>query len=146
MTTNVVYLPREFFRREQNCREKEEDILDSLSRRLRELNLGLPVGPMVTQTQRLTFLRQIRGEFPDVFESVVREREVIASMSKTGARILSENLERAFLQVAPGFAWSKQSNIYHESRCSVVATISPANLQTGTTPPVGKTLHKDCPK
>jgi hypothetical protein len=47
---------------------------------------------------------------------------------------------------APGFAWSKQSNLYHDSRCRFVATISPANLQTGTTPPPGKTLHKDCPK
>ena len=44
------------------------------------------------------------------------------------------------------FAWSKKSNIYHDSRCRFVANISPANLQTGTTPPPGKTLHKDCPK
>jgi hypothetical protein len=27
-----------------------------------------------------------------------------------------------------------------------VAKISPANLQAGTMPPPGKTLHKDCPK
>jgi beta-lactamase superfamily II metal-dependent hydrolase len=44
------------------------------------------------------------------------------------------------------FSWSKRSNIYHDSRCRFVANISPANLQTGTTPPPGKTLHKDCPK
>ena len=38
---------------------------------------------------------------------------------------------------APRFAWSKQSNLYHDSRCRFVANISPANLQTGTTPPAG---------
>src|SRR5262245_18505022 len=43
------------------------------------------------------------------------------------------------------FAWSKKSNRYHDARCRFVANISPANLQTGTTPPPGKTLHKDCP-
>ncbi|PYQ86059.1 MAG: hypothetical protein DMG02_26175 [Acidobacteria bacterium] len=45
-----------------------------------------------------------------------------------------------------GFAWSKRSNIYHVSTCRFVTTISPDNLQTGSTPPSGKTLHKDCPK
>jgi hypothetical protein len=44
------------------------------------------------------------------------------------------------------FAWSKRSNLYHDSRCRVVASISQANLERGTTPPAGKTLHKDCPK
>ena len=44
------------------------------------------------------------------------------------------------------FAWSKRSNLYHVSTCRIVATISPSNLQTGTTPPAGKTLHHDCPQ
>jgi len=44
------------------------------------------------------------------------------------------------------FAWSKRSNLYHDSQCRFVANISPGNLQTGTTPPAGKTLHKDCPQ
>jgi hypothetical protein len=47
---------------------------------------------------------------------------------------------------ATSFAWSKKSNVYHISTCRFVATISPENLQTGTMPPPGKTLHKDCPK
>jgi beta-lactamase superfamily II metal-dependent hydrolase len=45
-----------------------------------------------------------------------------------------------------GFAWSKNSNLYHVSTCKVVATIAPGNLRTGSTPPPGKTLHQDCPK
>ena len=44
------------------------------------------------------------------------------------------------------FAWSKRSNLYHDARCRLVANISPSNLQTGTAPPVGKGLHKNCPQ
>jgi beta-lactamase superfamily II metal-dependent hydrolase len=44
------------------------------------------------------------------------------------------------------FAWSKNSNLYHAATCRFVSTISAGNLQTGATPPLGKTLHKDCPK
>lgn len=48
--------------------------------------------------------------------------------------------------VTATFAWSKNSPIYHLATCSVVKNISPANLQTGTTAPAGKTLHVGCPK
>ena len=44
------------------------------------------------------------------------------------------------------YAWSKRSNLYHVATCRFVANISQDNLQTGTTPPAGKTLHKDCPQ
>ena len=44
------------------------------------------------------------------------------------------------------FAWSKRSTLYHDARCRIVKEIAPNNLQTGTAPPPGKTLHKDCPK
>jgi hypothetical protein len=44
------------------------------------------------------------------------------------------------------YAWSKKSNVYHFAQCRYVQNISPENLQTGTAPPGGKTLHKDCPK
>jgi hypothetical protein len=45
----------------------------------------------------------------------------------------------------PAFSWSKSSNVYHHSECSVVKRISPANLQTGDQPPQDKTLHANCP-
>ena len=45
----------------------------------------------------------------------------------------------------PTFAWSKKSNVYHHANCSYVANISPDNLETGNTPPPGKTLHQGCP-
>lgn len=48
--------------------------------------------------------------------------------------------------VGAELAWSKKSNIYHFANCKFVNNISPDNLQTGTTPPAGKTLHKDCPR
>lgn len=44
------------------------------------------------------------------------------------------------------YAWSKNSNYYHYANCRFVKNISPANLEQGSTPPSGKTLHKDCPK
>jgi len=44
------------------------------------------------------------------------------------------------------YAWSKNSNVYHFSNCRYVQNISPGNLITGSAPPAGKTLHKDCPK
>lgn len=44
------------------------------------------------------------------------------------------------------FAWSKNSGMYHFDTCQYVENISPANLQTGTSPPAGKTLHPGCPK
>ncbi len=47
---------------------------------------------------------------------------------------------------ASTYVWSKNSNVYHYANCKVAQTISPANRQTGATPPPGKTLHKDCPK
>ena len=45
----------------------------------------------------------------------------------------------------PLFAWSKKSNVYHHANCSYVQNISPQNLETGNTPPPGKTLHQACP-
>ncbi len=47
---------------------------------------------------------------------------------------------------ASTFVWSKNSNLYHFATCKTAATIGAANLQTGNTPPAGKTLHHDCPK
>jgi beta-lactamase superfamily II metal-dependent hydrolase len=44
------------------------------------------------------------------------------------------------------FAWSKRAAVYHYANCRYVANISPANLEKGTTPPEGKTLHQGCPK
>jgi hypothetical protein len=46
---------------------------------------------------------------------------------------------------APTYAWSKQSGEYHYSTCKYVTWISPDNLETGNTPPPGKTLHHNCP-
>jgi beta-lactamase superfamily II metal-dependent hydrolase len=46
----------------------------------------------------------------------------------------------------PGFSWSKKSSVYHHTSCRYVANISPANLEQGSNPPVGKTLHAGCPK
>jgi len=45
------------------------------------------------------------------------------------------------------FAWSKRSGakVYHFSSCDWVKNINPENLERGTTPPAGKTLHPDCP-
>src|SRR5439155_24931478 len=45
----------------------------------------------------------------------------------------------------PLYAWSKKSNVYHHANCSSVQNISPQNLETGNTPPPGKTLHQGCP-
>lgn len=44
------------------------------------------------------------------------------------------------------FAWSRRSEVYHFSQCVYVRNISPANLETGTSPPDGKRLHIGCPK
>lgn len=44
----------------------------------------------------------------------------------------------------PKFAWSSKRDIYHLASCSVVGSISPANLVRGDTAPTGKTLH-NCP-
>src|SRR5690349_10418701 len=49
-------------------------------------------------------------------------------------------------ETTPKYAWSKNSNHYHYANCRFVQNISPANLEQGSTPPNGKTLHKDCPK
>jgi beta-lactamase superfamily II metal-dependent hydrolase len=46
----------------------------------------------------------------------------------------------------PAFSWSKNSSIYHFSSCKIVKNIKEANLQTGNTPPTGKTLHPLCPQ
>lgn len=46
----------------------------------------------------------------------------------------------------PTFSWSKKSSVYHHTSCRYVANISPANLEQGTNPPAGKTLHAGCPK
>ncbi len=46
----------------------------------------------------------------------------------------------------PEFAWSKASNVYHYANCRYVSNISAANLERGSTPPDGKTLHKGCLK
>lgn len=42
------------------------------------------------------------------------------------------------------FAWSKNSNIYHNGSCPVVKNIKSENLVFGETPPAGKKKH-DCP-
>jgi beta-lactamase superfamily II metal-dependent hydrolase len=47
---------------------------------------------------------------------------------------------------ATAFAWSKKSSVYHFANCKFVDNISPDNLQTGSAPPAGKTLHKGCPR
>jgi hypothetical protein len=47
--------------------------------------------------------------------------------------------------VTTGFAWSKNSSVYHHADCKYVQGISSQNLMTGATPPVGKTLRKNCP-
>lgn len=44
------------------------------------------------------------------------------------------------------FAWSKRSSVYHFAECQYVGNISQANLQQGSTPPQGKTLHLNCPR
>lgn len=49
------------------------------------------------------------------------------------------------MPAATAFAWSKRSQVYHLSSCRYVANISPDNLQSGTAPPAGKTLHQNCP-
>jgi beta-lactamase superfamily II metal-dependent hydrolase len=46
--------------------------------------------------------------------------------------------------VAP-FAWSRNSSVYHRADCKYVKSINSQNLGTGSAPPAGKTLHKDCP-
>ena len=46
---------------------------------------------------------------------------------------------------APKFAWSRNSSVYHFATCSFVNNISPQNLRNGSSPPDGKTLHKNCP-
>jgi len=45
----------------------------------------------------------------------------------------------------PTFVWSKNAKVYHLASCSYVANISSKNLQSGTTPPADKTLHRGCP-
>jgi beta-lactamase superfamily II metal-dependent hydrolase len=45
----------------------------------------------------------------------------------------------------PKYAWSKNSKVYHYASCSYVTNISSKNLQTGSNPPRGKTLHQGCP-
>jgi competence protein ComEC len=45
----------------------------------------------------------------------------------------------------PTYAWSVRSHVYHYANCDYVKSISPDNLQTGSTPPTGKTLHRNCP-
>ena len=49
------------------------------------------------------------------------------------------------VDAGPKYSWSKTSQTYHYSNCSVVATIKKANLQQGDTPPSGKQLHANCP-
>ncbi len=44
------------------------------------------------------------------------------------------------------FAWSRLSKVYHDARCSYVASILPSNLERGTAPPPGKQLHSGCPR
>ncbi len=44
------------------------------------------------------------------------------------------------------YAWSKKSSVYHFANCKYVSNIGPDNLEQGSTPPQGKTLHKGCPK
>lgn len=44
------------------------------------------------------------------------------------------------------YAWSKRSQVYHFAECRYVENISPSNLERGSSPPLGKRLHTDCPK
>lgn len=44
------------------------------------------------------------------------------------------------------YAWSKKSKVYHYANCRFVSNISPENLETGSAPPPGKILHKNCPR
>lgn len=46
---------------------------------------------------------------------------------------------------AAQYAWSKKSSKYHHADCSYVENILPENLERGTAPPAGKTLHAGCP-
>lgn len=46
----------------------------------------------------------------------------------------------------PIFSWSRNSALYHLSICRIVKNIKETNLQTADTPPVGKTLHQNCPQ
>jgi len=46
----------------------------------------------------------------------------------------------------PRYAWSKKSGVYHYAECSSVGRIKPQNLETGDSPPEGKTLHQVCPQ
>jgi beta-lactamase superfamily II metal-dependent hydrolase len=45
----------------------------------------------------------------------------------------------------PKYAWSTKSQVYHYANCDYVRSISPSNLQQGSSPPEGKELHKKCP-
>jgi beta-lactamase superfamily II metal-dependent hydrolase len=47
---------------------------------------------------------------------------------------------------APQYAWSRNSSHYHYANCRFVQNIAPTNLERGSSPPVNKTLHKDCPQ
>lgn len=44
------------------------------------------------------------------------------------------------------YGWSKNSSVYHYIDCSEIRKIKPENLQKGSQPPAGKTLHTGCPK
>jgi beta-lactamase superfamily II metal-dependent hydrolase len=44
------------------------------------------------------------------------------------------------------YAWSKKSSHYHLATCRYVQNIAPENLEKGDSPPLGKTLHKNCPE
>ena len=45
----------------------------------------------------------------------------------------------------PRFSWSRRSNVFHFTECSVVQRIAAHNLQQGDTEPDGKRLHHNCP-
>lgn len=80
--------------------------------------------------------------------SVSSGTQILASYAIIGGS--SPNAGPAVPTSAPAaggatYAWSKNSSVYHHADCRYVQTINSQNLVTGSSPPVGKTLHKNCP-
>jgi beta-lactamase superfamily II metal-dependent hydrolase len=46
----------------------------------------------------------------------------------------------------PKYAWSKKSSHYHVATCRYVQNIAADNLEKGDSPPLGKTLQRNCPE
>ncbi|MCX6244950.1 MAG: MBL fold metallo-hydrolase [Bacteroidetes bacterium] len=54
--------------------------------------------------------------------------------------------DTSVIQTDATYGWSRNSEIYHYLNCSFIKKIKLQNLETGSKPPDGKTLHPDCPK